>query len=558
MPRRRRDRTFTCDEQQPNCRACQRLGQPCDGYGAKLVWIEDEGQPYRSDGRRYIDCDATWAGHAILDSGLVDQLIDGCDPECAESSSSQPTLGLPKSSPFGCFRASAKNADHPFGLLSNAYRLLTIDPTDPFSSSSEARYIFYHYTSHVSTIMIPLFHPRNPWYFYYPAVARCYETSEQKALYNAMLSHAAYNLAGLASLPDKMFLLATEYYTNAIVQLKSSLQRENPDYGGTLATILTLCMAEVYSGRPGTWRLHLSGAWTLLCEHSEKQPWTESDFACCSTQSLCITKVISDTGKGLKGTSGIEDSWTRIPFLDEILFGSPDNFSTSIMDDDDAERSLVSRVSSTPEFGFTIGSTKSLLACISSITIAGRKMRTKALHSQQEADLLDEILSKIFSCLDKCKEEIAYNICDSEIGSFDDDQSRILSNHQRQAFISATYIYLYRVLFDLPPYSVRQYVSEVLLRISAFHSASHGNLSIWPAFIAAVEVYAPEDMALARNWLHHTTMFGIGSRVCVRRLVEEVWKRRDEAAAELGIDKGLISIDWRAVMEELDMDILLI
>lgn len=301
----------------------------------------------------------------------------------------------------------------------------------------------------------------------------------------------------------------------------------------------------MYSGRPGTWRLHLSGAWTLLCEHSEKQPWTESDFACCSTQSLCIIKVISDTGRGATKTSGTEDLWRKMGFLDE-----------NITDDKDAEGSLVSCVSSTPEFGFTIGSTKSLLACISSITIAGRKMRTKALQSQQEADMLDEVLSKIFSCLDKCKEEIAYNSCDSDFP--DDDQSQILANHQRQAFISATYIYLYRVLFDLPPYSVRQYVSEVLLRISAFHSASHGNLSIWPAFIAAVEAYIPEDMALARNWLCHTTMFGIGSRVCVRRLVEEVWKRRDEAAAELGIDKGLISIDWRTVMEELDMDILLI
>lgn len=306
----------------------------------------------------------------------------------------------------------------------------------------------------------------------------------------------------------------------------------------------------MYSGRPGTWRLHLSGAWSLLCEYSEKEPWTDSDFACCSTQSLYITKIIADTGKGHKGTAGIDDdSWTRIPFL-----GSPGNFSTSIMndDDDEAERSLVSRVSSTPEFGFTIGSTDSLLACISAITIAGKKMRARRLPSQHEADSLDETLSKVFSCLDKCKEEITYNICDSL------NESETLANYQREAFIFATYIYLYRVLFDLPPFSIRQYVSEVLLRISAFHSASDGNLSIWPAFIAAVEVYTPEDITLARSWLDRTTMFGIGSRVCVRRLVEEVWKRRDEAAAELEIDKGLISIDWRAVMEELGMDILLV
>ncbi|KAF5014050.1 hypothetical protein F66182_15103 [Fusarium sp. NRRL 66182] len=239
--------------------------------------------------------------------------------------------------------------------------------------------------------------------------------------------------------------------------------------------------------------------------------------------------------------------------LDERVFGISDNLS-------DDERSFVSRVSSTPEFGFTIGSTKSVLQCISSITIAGRKMKTE--HSQQAADVLrGGLLSTIMSCLEKCKEEITYNnFQDSEIGSFDDhtDQSQILANHQKQAFISATYIYLYRVLFDLPPHSVRQYVSEVLLRISAFHSASHGNLSIWPAFIAAVEAYTPEDMALARGWLRRTTMFGIGSRLYVRILVEEVWKRRDETATKLGIDKGLIPIDWRVIMKELDMDILLI
>jgi hypothetical protein len=181
----------------------------------------------------------------------VDQLIYDCDPECAEevfnSSSTQPTFN-----PFGSFRPLVNNADHPPGLLSNAYKLLTIDPTDPISSSSEARFLFHHYTNHVSTMMIPLFHPRNPWCSYYPAVARCYETSEQRALYNAMLSHAAYNLAGLASLPGKMVLLATEYYTNAIEQLKSSLRRQNPDYGGTLAAVMTLCMAEVSHNSQGT------------------------------------------------------------------------------------------------------------------------------------------------------------------------------------------------------------------------------------------------------------------------------------------------------------------
>jgi hypothetical protein len=60
-----------------------------------------------------------------------------------------------------------------------------------------------------------------------------------------MLSHAAYNLASLNSAPAQMLNIAEEHYNKAIEQLNTCIGNTNRDYGGTVAAILTLLMAEV-------------------------------------------------------------------------------------------------------------------------------------------------------------------------------------------------------------------------------------------------------------------------------------------------------------------------
>lgn len=54
-----RSRHAKCDEAQPECGTCQRLGLNCGGYGAKLFWITDDGvrpelqQSHRGSEYRY-------------------------------------------------------------------------------------------------------------------------------------------------------------------------------------------------------------------------------------------------------------------------------------------------------------------------------------------------------------------------------------------------------------------------------------------------------------------------------------------------------------------------
>lgn len=55
-----RSRHAKCDEAQPKCGTCQRLGLDCGGYGARLFWITDDSalrpeqqQSHRGSAYRY-------------------------------------------------------------------------------------------------------------------------------------------------------------------------------------------------------------------------------------------------------------------------------------------------------------------------------------------------------------------------------------------------------------------------------------------------------------------------------------------------------------------------
>lgn len=126
------------------------------------------------------------------------------------------------------------------------------------------------------------------------------------------------------------------------------------------------------------------------------------------------------------------------------------------------------------------------------------------------------------------------------------------------AFISATYVYLYRSIYNLSPCDVRLFVCEVFENIHTFFAHGDGNLTLWPGFIAAVESYEESDLRAAKAWLDVAASVGMGNRLRIRTIVEEVWRMRDAASRETRKDKGSITIDWRDVMQKLGLDILLV
>ncbi|KEF57002.1 uncharacterized protein A1O9_07192 [Exophiala aquamarina CBS 119918] len=120
--------------------------------------------------------------------------------------------------------------------------------------------------------MMPFEHMRNPWKSSYPAAALCDAATNPNALYSALLAHSAFNLAQLDVEKNQIQSLATKYYLLAIQQLRAGMECGKGQYSYTVAVIMTLMMAEIYSGHSQTWRQHLKGAWALLCQDHQSEP----------------------------------------------------------------------------------------------------------------------------------------------------------------------------------------------------------------------------------------------------------------------------------------------
>lgn len=274
---------------------------------------------------------------------------------------------------------------------------------------------------------------------------------------------------------------------------------------------------------------------------SHLSPWLESDFACTSTQSLCIISILSQT--------------TEIGH--EPLFDQSES-PTGISHAKFGEETFIEPIASTLDFGFTIGATKTVMQCIAQITKLAHDIKQGTAPLTMDTDIA-KILSRLQAF------EYGLQPLDYSAGLFlTPERLECLPNetdivyHQFKAFIFGTYIYLYRVVFELPPQSLIGFVTPTLENVSAFLGKNGGNFSLWPAFIAAVEAYTEHDMILARQWLEHAVSFGLGNRQLIRKVVERVWEKREEVSKELDIDQGFVSVDWREVMKELDIEVLLI
>ncbi|KAE8353031.1 fungal-specific transcription factor domain-containing protein [Aspergillus coremiiformis] len=561
-PPRKRRREFTgcwrcrarkvkCDQKSP-CSVCRRLGLECDSSSARLVWINGN-ESYRSTGRRDMHCERTWAKHAPLESDVVDSLIEQCDS--LGTAEEQWPLAV-NYNPFSVFSALPS-----LSLLSNINKVLAKGGTDATHPTREDKFLFHHYVDYVAAVMMPFEHPSNPWKLYYPAVSMQYSLPEEKALYHALLSHAAFNLAHLGVNKARMMWLAARNYNTSIQHLNNSIQTPGSGYSGTLAAILTLMMAEVYSGQSSKWKHHLQGAWAFLLQSKHTEPWNESHFACFSTQSLLIVRIISGTCSTSSNTPILPSDFQ--PPLNDMLTASKSTGFDLLPKASNSDLTCSSSILSTPQFGFTIGAQGSLLECISTITTVSQQMASGAFDRAPFE--VDCIVSKILVRLEYHRKQINettpfYSDSNPTSGELDrlGTQVHDLARYQLNAFIYAIYIYLYRALLDVPPQRVATYVSLAFQNITAFYARSRGNLSLWPAFIAAVEAYTERDMESARAWLEQSARFGLGNRLEVKRIIEEVWRRRREAHIGKTPDQSRIGIDWREVAEDLGIDILLV
>jgi hypothetical protein len=137
----------------------------------------------------------------------------------------------------------------------------------------------------------------------------------------------------------------------------------------------------------------------LLREYAGVELWKHSDFACSSTQSLFIIKIIGDTCT------------------------MPSENGLQLTNNDIRNEDFARLISSTSDFGFTIGAHRELLECISAITAFSQAGKLIGLQSA------DRIIAAMLPCLDRCLSQI------------DDLATRSIEQYQLRSFVFATYIY---------------------------------------------------------------------------------------------------------------------
>ncbi|KAK4502923.1 hypothetical protein PRZ48_006350 [Zasmidium cellare] len=406
-----------------------------------------------------------------------------------------------------------KETQNPFSVFSAVRAPPQGSPRPPsLPDSSMERFLFHHYTTHVAKIMMPYDHPFNPWTKQYPAAALVCRESRDQALYDALLAHSAYNLSELYGKDCKMLYQATRHYDKALQKLLRKTTSKISDFATTFASILTLVLVEVYSGGSAKWRQHLQGANTLF--RTAQSEMSGIDSVKTSVQSMHIILIIAQTSKQFS-----VDSHDPLPDL--------------------------RATSDTPEFGFTIGASKDVLQCISKITELGRGIAN--------GTPINTMMEELRSMKDFLEDDHTSQWMNKG------RESNMLAQHQTLAFISATKIYLHRIIFNAPPKAVQLSVSSTLEQVLRFCKEDRqNNFSIWPAFIAAVEAYTEQDMQDAEKWLDWSSSFGMGNRTVIASVVREVWRRREEKSQLLDLDKGLTCVDWREVMSEHDNDVLLV
>jgi len=193
------------------------------------------------------------------------------------------------------------------------------------------------------------------------------------------------------------------------------------------------------------------------------------------------------------------------------------------------------------------------MTCIDDIRRLYRDIKFDRLQ-----DPIDVVVADLLLRLDQCHAMAMQELQTTTHATSPEPEHNKMAFHHLSAFISATYIYFYRTIFNKPPKDVQQYVREVFHHATAFFAIGEGNLSLWPAFIAAVEAYEECDIVSAKRWLDNASKMGMGNRIKVKIVVEEVWRLRESIAIDIREDIGDVIVDWRDVMANLGMDIVLV
>ncbi len=314
--------------------------------------------------------------------------------------------------------------------------------------------------------------------------------------------------------------------------------------------------SQVFEGNTRNWKYHLSAAWKFLQHHRHTKSWDNSEDAWYVTQSFCLLRIEYETTTSAAPPSSQDDDDGHPEFPEPICLLGGDGGTTTT-----EEASSYGILSSNPRFGTTLGASGSIMECMSEInrlsTMTDRARFQQPVQTHATAQAMPPCLLHMLSATDEPAAPDYRPAHNNMTGTVVLERAR--EAHLR-AFKLATLIYYYQTCEQqLSPRDLAPFVSEVLRCLSTFLACNGGgNPTLWPAFIAGVDACTARDRETVMRVFEHTSRVGMMNRVKMQTLLEQIWQIRASNALTTGQPPDTIRIDWRRVMKDMGIDILLV
>ncbi|KPI38154.1 uncharacterized protein AB675_1039 [Cyphellophora attinorum] len=424
--------------------------------------------------------------------------------------------------------------------------------------SLEENDLFYHYISALAPVMTPIDDEHNPWNSTYPRLAIQWQTSPAAcSLLHAILAQSAFQRANLSQASSSKYLrVGTRNYVLALRHLRHSLDSPTEDFSTNLAAMLTVTIAgHCFEGQSAGLTHHVEGAIQYVKQHLARRPWTVSHDAWVITQSFVLHGLISRT--------------TKVDRSDAVASRASNRKKYNFQDTLDE---VIADVMANPTFAYTVGSTPHFMKAL----YQARQLESELSGSQGPpqgrlsiaqlvqvsnilADLNAPMEPDIELYLSRQQERwIQQPSCEPTCTL--EERWRYIIAKNLCLFKSGIEIYLFRVVLQYPPSAVAPQVLSTLQTAAELLEPLDraASVSIWPIFIAAVEAYEPVAQDLADAALQVCSSLGAVNRKTAHDIVKTVWARREGIAAERDCHVGDVQLDWRDVLADLNIDILLL
>ncbi|KAM0228561.1 hypothetical protein ACHAPO_010639 [Fusarium lateritium] len=589
--KRVRGRTFTCDGRRPICGNCQRSrGYVCRGFLENSRpteirdRIRDNFEPAtkirRTDGRSHV---AKASTHPPQNQAVLLQ-EDSPHPDRLQPWMGNHVKSLSKSIP----------------------------------SDSAHDDLLQHYRSIVTGVMMPTIdHMSNPWLHIYLGLALGEVSSKsQSALRHALISVAAYQrgcLQGGSGRGDIHTARLQGQEAEALLQQVANSEEPHAqnlkEKCTAVAAALSLISIDVFSPHGIDCRAHLCLAKRIIQLYQVEQPWKSNAILNMLYQMFIFYKTVASSAQlALHGSLPPAQEQQNSAFSPEEAASSVDEEQEEDDEGDDFEHIANDTHHSHFILNSSFGVSWRTLSLLQQTIKLGSLCATTVSASPELLTRIKELHGHLYSYSEDPSQFLALTSMGPDIrclanGVLAMDQRAVTSGimlpkiisdelveNLQWAFHYAVIVYFHRVIpsvysTDLYNYVSDDPVSTPLTEGTTQHACTRPNHQaligriwdrlenmdsitprdtqlhrgnvLWPAFIAAAESTQVELRHRALIWFAKATKRGVGNIPKAKQVVLEVWRRVDRLDYFEDGHSGLGPVDWRIVMRDLDIFIML-